>query len=50
MHSSPRLKDFLSPADWERRSALCDPASPTFVLKDPDYYCLYPISVLVAER
>lgn len=42
-----RLKDFLSPADWEKRSALCDAASPAFVLNDPDYYCLYPISVLV---
>jgi len=46
----PRLKDFLSPSDWEKRSALCDVASPAFVLSDPDYYCLYPISVVVAAR
>ena len=46
----PRLRDLLAPADWEQRSALCDPSSPAFVLDDPDYYCLYPISVLVARR
>lgn len=46
----PRLKDVLSPADWEQRSALCDVDSPACVLHDPDYYCLYPISALVARR
>jgi demethylmenaquinone methyltransferase/2-methoxy-6-polyprenyl-1,4-benzoquinol methylase len=46
----PRLRDLLSPADWEERSALCEPGSPAFVLDDPDYYCLYPISVVVARR
>jgi len=46
----PRLRDRLTPADWEQRSALCEPSSPDFVLDDADYYCLYPISVLVARR
>jgi demethylmenaquinone methyltransferase/2-methoxy-6-polyprenyl-1,4-benzoquinol methylase len=45
-----RLRELLAPADWEQRSALCDAASPAFALNDPDYYCLYPISVLVARR
>src|SRR6266545_1399093 len=44
-----RLRDFLSPADWEQRSTLCDAGSPDVVLNDPDYYCLYPISVVVAR-
>src|SRR5437016_3035610 len=43
----PRLRDRLDPDDWTRRSALCEAESATFLLDDPDYYCLYPISVLV---
>jgi demethylmenaquinone methyltransferase/2-methoxy-6-polyprenyl-1,4-benzoquinol methylase len=46
----PRLRDRLSSEEWQQRSRLCDAASPAFVLDDPDYYCLYPISVLVARR
>jgi demethylmenaquinone methyltransferase/2-methoxy-6-polyprenyl-1,4-benzoquinol methylase len=46
----PRLRELLSPEDWERRSALCEAGAPGFVLDDPDYYCLYPISVVVARR
>jgi len=46
----PRLRDRLTEDDWSRRSALCEAASPTFALTDPDYYCLYPISVIVARR
>ncbi len=46
----PRLRDLLAPADWEQRLALCDADSPTCILTDPDYYCLYPITVLVARR
>src|SRR5262249_8011550 len=46
----PRLRARLTLDAWTRRSALCDADSPTFVLDDPDYYCLYPISVLVARR
>jgi hypothetical protein len=46
----PRLRERLDPDDWTRRSALCEAESATFLLDDPDYYCLYPISVLVARR
>ena len=46
----PRLRDRLTGEDWARRAALCDAESPRFALDDPDYYCLYPISVLVARR
>ena len=45
-----RLRDLTAPADWEQRSALCDASSPVNALADPDYYCLYPISVVVARR
>jgi SAM-dependent methyltransferase len=44
-----RLRERLAPADWRARAALCEAGSPAFVLDDPDYYCLYPISVLVAR-
>lgn len=46
----PRLRDRLTAGDWEQRSALCEADSPAFILADPDYYCLYPLSVLVARR
>jgi demethylmenaquinone methyltransferase/2-methoxy-6-polyprenyl-1,4-benzoquinol methylase len=46
----PRLRDRLTPHDWQTRSSLCDAGSPACVLDGPDYYCLYPISVLVARR
>lgn len=46
----PRLRERLSPDDWALRSALCEAGSAGFALDDPDYYCLYPISVLVARR
>jgi demethylmenaquinone methyltransferase/2-methoxy-6-polyprenyl-1,4-benzoquinol methylase len=46
----PRLRDLLAPADWEQRCAMCDADSPGLILDDSDYYCLYPISVLVARR
>jgi SAM-dependent methyltransferase len=46
----PRLRDLLNPADWALRATLCEADSPAFALDDPHYYCLYPISVLVARR
>jgi SAM-dependent methyltransferase len=46
----PRLRERLTPDDWRARSALCDAESPTSILADRDYYCVYPISVLVARR
>jgi len=45
----PRLRDRMTAADWQERSRLCDADSRIFVLDSPDYYCLYPISVLVAR-
>src|SRR5438552_5622424 len=32
-----RLREFLSPEDWTRRTELCDPAAPANVLRTPDY-------------
>ncbi len=46
----PRVRDRLAPEEWSERSALCDAESPGLVLDDPDYYCFYPISVVVARR
>ena len=40
-----RLRDLLTPADWDARSALCEPDSPKNILRSPDYLCLYPITV-----
>jgi ubiquinone/menaquinone biosynthesis C-methylase UbiE len=40
-----RLRELLSAEDWEARTGLCDEASPGNVLRGPDYYCLYPITV-----
>ena len=45
-----RLRPLLSSEDWVRRSALCDPQSPEYVLARPDYYCLYPITVFTARN
>jgi demethylmenaquinone methyltransferase/2-methoxy-6-polyprenyl-1,4-benzoquinol methylase len=46
----PRLRDRLTDAEWAARARLCESASPACILDDPDYYCFYPISVLVARR
>jgi demethylmenaquinone methyltransferase/2-methoxy-6-polyprenyl-1,4-benzoquinol methylase len=46
----PRLRERLTAEDWQERSTLCDADSPASVLAAPDYYCLYPISVLVGVR
>lgn len=45
-----RLRARLAPADWALRSELCEPDSPAGVLRRPDYYCLYPITVFLAAR
>jgi SAM-dependent methyltransferase len=44
-----RLRDLVTPEEWARRSSLCDADSASLVLGRPDYYCLYPISVVVAR-
>ena len=40
-----RLRELLAPEDWPARSRLCDEGSAANVLRSPDYYCLYPITV-----
>ena len=40
-----RLRELLTPADWDARSALCEPDSPKNILRSADYFCLYPITV-----
>jgi demethylmenaquinone methyltransferase / 2-methoxy-6-polyprenyl-1,4-benzoquinol methylase len=44
-----RLRPLLSERDWQRRSVLCEPESPGYILARPDYYCLYPITVFTAR-
>jgi len=44
-----RLRELLSAADWAERTRLCDEGSPDNVLRSPDYYCLYPITVFNAR-
>jgi SAM-dependent methyltransferase len=45
-----RLRELLTPEDWQERTRLCDEGSPANVLRSPDYYCLYPITVFSARR
>jgi len=45
-----RLRPLLTREDWQRRSELCEAASPAFVLGHPAYYCLYPITLFTAVR
>ena len=40
-----RLRELLTPEDWHARTRLCDEGSAANVLRSPDYYCLYPITV-----
>lgn len=44
-----RIRLLLSAEDWRRRSALCEPDSPQYILARPDYYSLYPITVFTAR-
>jgi demethylmenaquinone methyltransferase/2-methoxy-6-polyprenyl-1,4-benzoquinol methylase len=44
-----RLRELLDAEDWLARTRLCDEASPANVLRSPDYYCLYPITVFSAR-
>jgi SAM-dependent methyltransferase len=45
-----RLRELLTPEDWQERTRLCDEGSAANVLRSPDYYCLYPITVFSARR
>ena len=40
-----RLRELLTAEDWQARTRLCDEGSAANVLRSPDYYCLYPITV-----
>jgi demethylmenaquinone methyltransferase/2-methoxy-6-polyprenyl-1,4-benzoquinol methylase len=44
-----RIRELLTAEEWKLRSALCEPASPDNVLLSPSYFCLYPISVFIAD-
>lgn len=44
-----RLRELLSADDWTERTRLCDEESPANVLRSPDYYCLYPITVFTVR-
>ena len=44
-----RLRELLSPEDWKQRSTLCDAGSPKNILKNSDYFCVYPITVFAAR-
>jgi demethylmenaquinone methyltransferase/2-methoxy-6-polyprenyl-1,4-benzoquinol methylase len=44
-----RLRPGLSREDWALRATLCEPDSPANVLRRPDYWCLYPITVFAAR-
>jgi demethylmenaquinone methyltransferase/2-methoxy-6-polyprenyl-1,4-benzoquinol methylase len=44
-----RIRDLLTSDDWGKRSALCEAGSRDNILLDPDYFCIYPISVFVAQ-
>ena len=45
----PRLHVFLDAQDWQQRSALCEAHSPQYILRNPDYYCLYPMTLFTAR-
>ena len=45
-----RLRELLTAEDWRERTRLCEEGSPAHVLRSPDYYCLYPITVFSARR
>jgi ubiquinone/menaquinone biosynthesis C-methylase UbiE len=40
-----RLRELLTVEDWQTRTGLCEESSRLNVLRSPDYYCLYPITV-----
>jgi demethylmenaquinone methyltransferase/2-methoxy-6-polyprenyl-1,4-benzoquinol methylase len=45
----PRLRGLVDTRDWEQRMVLCNAASPQAILKRPDYYCMYPFSLFIAQ-
>lgn len=45
----PRIREWLSDAEWELRSTLCEADSPHAILRRRDYYCLYPVTLFSAR-
>lgn len=44
-----RIREWLSDAEWELRSSLCEADSSNAILKRRDYYCLYPVTLFCAQ-
>lgn len=45
----PRIREWLSDAEWDLRCALCEADSPRSILRRRDYYCLYPVTLFSAR-
>jgi demethylmenaquinone methyltransferase/2-methoxy-6-polyprenyl-1,4-benzoquinol methylase len=45
----PRIRDWLSDAEWALRSALCEADASHAILKRRDYYCLYPVTLFCVQ-
>ena len=45
----PRIREWLSDAEWELRCTLCNAESPQAILSREDYYCLYPVTLFSAQ-
>ena len=45
-----RLRPYLSIQDFEELSRICDPQSPEFCLKRPDFHSLQTFTVVVGQR
>jgi SAM-dependent methyltransferase len=45
-----QLRPYLAPADWEALSALCDPESPDFCLRRPDFHYLQTFTLVTGAR
>ncbi len=45
----PRIREWLSDAEWEERCAICEAESPHAILRRRDYYCLYPVTLFSAR-
>lgn len=43
-----RVRPYLSDADWDELQHLCDPASPRYCLRRPDFHYIQPLTLAVA--
>lgn len=44
-----RIRDLLTTEDWDKLRTLCEVGSQGNILRDSDYFCVYPISVFAAR-